>query len=345
VPEPHLASVLSAYGFTPACSCVPVAGGLINQTYRVEESGRRVALQRLNPIFQPTVNLDIDAITTHLSVRGMETPRVVRTHLDGLWTTDEQGGVWRALTWLDGHTVHSVDRPATAHAAGLLVARFHRAVSDLEHTFQFSRPGAHDTPLHLSRLRAALSANQQHVNYPAIARVGEAILAHAEELTRLPTEPVRLIHGDLKISNVLFDGEASEARALLDLDTMAYLTIPIELGDALRSWCNPAGEDSSVATFRCEVFEAAVRGYARGAGSLLTIDERDALPLGAETISLELASRFCADALLESYFGWDPNKFASRSLHNLARAESQLAVAQSIRSQRAELSAVVRAAF
>jgi Ser/Thr protein kinase RdoA (MazF antagonist) len=323
---------------------VPVTGGLINQTYRVEEADRRVALQRLNAIFRPTVNLDIDAITTHLSQRGLTTPRMVRTTVDGLWTTDEQGGVWRALSWLDGQTVHSVSRPETAHAAGGLVGRFHRAVSDLEHSFQFSRPGAHDTKLHLSRLRVALSSNTQHAHYPAVARVGEAILAHAEALEALPVDPVRLIHGDLKISNILFDDDG-EARALLDLDTMAYLTIPIELGDALRSWCNPAGEDSSVATFQSDVFEAAIRGYAASAGSMLTADERAALPLGAETISLELAARFCADALLESYFGWNPDKFASRSLHNLARAESQLAVAESIRVQRPALAAIVRSAF
>jgi Ser/Thr protein kinase RdoA (MazF antagonist) len=322
-----------------------VAGGLINQTYRVEEAGRRVALQRLNPIFRPTVNLDIEAITTHLSLRGLDTPRVVRTTVDGLWTTDEQGGVWRALTWLDGHTVHSVERPETAHAAGQLVGRFHRAVSDLQHSFHFSRPGAHDTPLHLGRLRVALSTNTEHANYQAIVRVAEAILTHAESLTPLPAGPLRLIHGDLKISNLLFDAEEKRGRALLDLDTMAYLTIPIELGDALRSWCNPAGEDSSAATFRSEVFEAAIAGYADAAGSMLTPDEREALPLGAETISLELAARFCADALLESYFGWNPAKFPSRSLHNLARAESQLAVAQSIRAQRTALAAFIRSAF
>lgn len=345
MPESSLAHVLAAYDFSPACSCVPVTGGLINQTYRVEEGDRRVALQRLNPIFRPTVNLDIEAITTHLSRRGMETPRVVRTNVDGLWTTDEQGGVWRALSWLDGHTVHSVEHPETAHAAGQLVGRFHRAVSDLQHSFHFSRPGAHDTPLHLSRLRVALSANTQHKSYPAVARVGEAILAHAESLTALPTEPVRLIHGDLKISNILFGAGAGEARALLDLDTMAYLTIPIELGDALRSWCNPAGEDSSAATFRGDVFEAAIVGYASAAGSMLTVGEREALPLGAETISLELAARFCADALHESYFGWNPAKFPSRSAHNLARAQSQLAVAESIRAQRPALAAIVRSAF
>jgi aminoglycoside phosphotransferase (APT) family kinase protein len=153
------------------------------------------------------------------------------------------------------------------------------------------------------------------------------------------------VHGDLKISNILFDEQTGEARALLDLDTMAYLTIPIELGDALRSWCNPAGEDSDRATFRADVFEAAVRGYGGSAGALLTVEEREALVLGAETISLELAARFCADALQESYFGWNPQKFASRRLHNLARAASQLAVASSIRLQRGSLEQVVRSAF
>ncbi|MDB4976419.1 MAG: hypothetical protein JWN48_4760 [Myxococcaceae bacterium] len=338
-------SVLRAYGFDIETPVRAVEGGLINQTFCLGEGGGRVALQRLHTIFAPEVNLDIDAITTHLAQQGMLTPRVVRTRDGALWTTDEEAGVWRALTWLEGRTLHAVEQTSTAHAAGALAARFHQAVRALHHPFHFTRPLAHDTPHHLARLEQALREHGAHPQYAAVAPLAAAILEHAAALGPLPTLPTRLIHGDLKISNLLFDQAKTTALALLDLDTMANLTIPIELGDALRSWCNPSGEEQGRATFRSDIFEAAISGYAGHARGLLVQDELDALVLGAETIALELAARFCADALYESYFGWNPDKFPSRSHHNQARARSQLAVALSVQAQRSSLEATVARCF
>ena len=299
------ASVLSAFGFSQASRARAVQGGLLNHTFQVVEGDRRVALQRLHAIFEPTVNFDIDAITTHLAHKGMLTPRLVPTNDGALWTVDLDGGIWRALSWLDGRTLHTVEHASTARAAGQLAARFHEAVSDLQHTFRFVRPLAHHTPTHLARLRDALRDHAAHPNFEAVSRLGESILQYADQLEPLPEVPTRLIHGDLKISNLLFDDAQTTALALLDLDTMANLTIPIELGDALRSWCNPAGEDEARATLRADIFQAAIAGYAAASPAFLTRRESASIVLGTQTIALELAARFCADALNESYFGWN----------------------------------------
>ena len=57
-------------------------------------------------------------------------------------------------------------------------------------------------------------------------------------------------------------------------------------------------------------------------------------------MSLELAVRFAADALDESYFGWDAGRFASRGDHNLVRARGQWSLHEAVvatRPQRAQL--------
>jgi hypothetical protein len=62
-----------------------------------------------------------------------------------------------------------------------------------------------------------------------------------------------------------------------------------ELGDAWRSWCNRAGENQPEARFDLELFEASLAGWLAGFGEQPSAAEREALLLGPEWISLELA--------------------------------------------------------
>ena len=64
-------------------------------------------------------------------------------------------------------------------------------------------------------------------------------------------------------------------------------------------------------------------------------------PLATETIYLELAARFCTDALNESYFGWNPAQFPTSSEHQLMRARGQLNAAKALAAQREEINGVV----
>ena len=119
----------------------------------------------------------------------------------------------------------------------------------------------------------------------------------------------------------------------------------LELGDAFRSWCNPAGEDKRQSAFALDLFAAAVDGYAGAAAGWITPAESGAIVAGTLTIYVELAARFCADALRECYFGWDAERFPSRSAHNQVRAASQLTAARALWDLRAAADEVVRRAF
>lgn len=337
--------VREGYLIEPDAEVAAIEIGLINRTYRVTRTRvepRTIVLQRLHPSFRGEVNRDFDAITAHLAGMGVTTPRLVPTTSGALWI-DTSEGAWRAQTFLEGRVVSVVSEPRIARAAGAAAGRFHVAVADLRHTFHFTRPGAHDTARHLAQLRAQLVAHAEHAQLASIRPVAERILAHA--LPPIAALPERIIHGDLKLTNVLFDETLSEAVALLNLDTLAHGTLAVELGDALRSWANPAGESAERAHVELSIVEAALAGYAEHAGALLTDAERSALPAGLETIALELASRFCTDALEERYFGWDSQRYGSRGEHNLVRARSQLALAESVRGSRAELAAIVARVF
>ncbi len=317
----------------------PVTVGLINTTYRVDAGDASYALQRLHPVFAGEVNDDIDAVTRHLAAKGLRTPRLVRTTGGASWH-GAPDGVWRLLSWIEGETYHRTSSLASLRSAGALVARFHEALLDLRHEFAFQRPGAHDTAAHRRRLHDALAAHRGHRRYDALAPLAEAILAYP--LPPQAVVPTRVVHGDLKLSNVLFRG--LRAVALVDLDTLQRGNLAVELGDALRSWCNPSGEDCAESSIDPERFHAAMAGYLSEAHRWIQPAEVEAIVGGIETIALELASRFCLDSFEEAYFRWD-RRYPSASHHNELRARGQLAFARSVGSAREVLGARLHEAW
>jgi len=323
----------------------PLGAGLINQTFLVTtEGGSRFVLQRLHSIFPAEVNLDMDAVTNALRSRGMVTPQLVRTRSGELWV-EAADGVWRLMTYVQGVTLERVQSEEQAYEAGRLLGRFHVALADLDYPFVGARSGIHDTARHLRNLRSALDRHADHQDFERISSLAESILAAAAQLPSMTALPERVVHGDPKISNFIFDAATGEGLCLVDLDTLNRMALPLELGDAFRSWCNPVGEDSRRTDFSAALFRAALTGYAESAGHWITRDECAALVDATITITVELAARFCADALNESYFAWDPAHFPSRSEHNLVRAEGQLAAANACRARQRELSDIVSEVF
>lgn len=336
--------VLAAYEGLARARITPIDVGLINETYEASVDGTpRLVVQRLHAIFAGEVCLDLDAVSRRLSERGLTTPRLVRTD-EGLAFVDVEGRAWRAITYVPGRTVEQVGVPNHAFEAARLASTFHAALADFEHTFHFTRAGVHDTAAHLARLERWLAGGASSPDHALNAPIAEAILAHARTLEPLPPLPRRIVHGDLKISNVRFDATLERAVALLDLDTLAHGTMAFELGDALRSWAPREVESAADASADGVIVEHALRGYAAG-GFPLTQDERATIILGLETVATELAARFAVDAWEDAYFGWDRARFASRREHDRARARSQLALAASVRRDRGTLEAIAQKAL
>lgn len=320
--------------------------GLINSTFRVTTSdGRQFILQAMNAAIAPEINTAIDRLGRHLHARGMQSPRLIPTEPAGTLWVVHQGVNWRLADYIPGVCHDRLDTPDQAYAAGALLGRFHRNVTDLDLQLQSPRLGVHDTPRHVAALRSALDDYRAHPAYDSIAPLAADVFAAIEQLEPIPRLPDRLVHGDPKISNLVFAEGDGQGICTIDLDTLAYMPLPLELGDAFRSWCNPRGEDVRVANFRTDLFGAAARGYADNQPDDLQEAEWRAFLPATLLITLELASRFARDALEDCYFGWDPARFPDRSTHNQVRAVGQLALFHSQQALYAEAETSLVQAF
>lgn len=307
--------------------------GHINQTYSIRASKGRFALQCVNPIFAESVNSDIAQISAHLKAEGLVTPMLIPTH-DGLYSyRSKNDKIWRLLSWIEGKCVTAFESPQQAQSAAALLGKLHFALARYRKPLAHQRLNVHDTQAHINGLKNALHAAQKE-NLSQVITLATAII---DRLAEIPQDfgSERLVHGDPKASNIIFDPNG-QALAFIDLDTFAYMPTLLELGDAFRSWCAPKGEDI-IQPFNTQLYARALSAYLAEVGdSWIKVDK---LPDAIEVIALELAARFCRDAIEENYFNWDKSRFNRAREHNYLRAEAQYRLALSLQQRKIEIKA------
>ncbi len=295
-----------------------LSGGLIHATYKFSAGGVDYIIQKLHPVLSDvTFGEDMENVCKHLQKKGLLAPTVLRND-QGSVHTEGGGNSWRLYTFITGTVVETVSRPRIAQEAGAMLARFHNAMRDFD--LEIKKPlFLHDSKAEYQKLLKAIEADPK-----AYAEIKEHCDFIARELPPLFLPeglPTTIVHGDPKITNFLFDGDT--ATAMIDLDTTIRHSPLVDLGDALRSWCGGM-EDDPNNPFNEEIFKAAILGYTSEAS--LNNEEKALLEKSMLLITLELATRFLADYINDSYFGFDKERYPNRKAHNLARAVGQIAL-------------------
>jgi len=344
--------ILSAYDFGAVKSVKPISVGLIHQTYQISAKNGTFIAQRLHPVLaSAAIGKDFFVVTTFLNDQGFPAPKTVVTKKLRVLAKDGEGRMWRVQTFLPGATFTAVRDAKMAREAGAMFGRFHKTLAGLKYEFK-SKKVLHETDKIFATFVKVVKKNWKN---PLLDDVAEDVAFLANEMHKvlLPASlPLRAIHGDPKISNLLFD-DKGRATGIVDLDTCNRRPLLVETGDMFRSWCGMQ-EDDAKNVFRLDIFKAGWKGYLSavspllpqggvggGPRAFLTPRERKLVPKSVATITLELASRFLADYFEDNYFGWDDSRYPSRRAHNLARARGQLALYRDIQKKMDKMKAIV----
>ena len=326
--------------------------GNINDTFLVtldDLAQTCFVLQRINTqVFkQPqAVMANMYTLTEHIhhklqtnpGDRRWEVPRVIltkgqRDHLD---TGD--GSYWRAISYIEGSESFDILKDQDhAQEVGYALGTFHHLISDLSpDRLVDTLVGFHITPQYLQHYQVILaqtavkiSPEVQHcLDFVSDRANSCSVLEKAKELGKLP---LRLMHGDPKVNNIMFDCQTGKAVSVVDLDTVKPGLVHYDIGDCLRSGCNPQGEETANwqgVYFDLDLCQAMLQGYLQVAKAFLT--ENDYLYLfdAIRLIAFELGLRFFTDYLAGNvYF---KVKYPD---HNLARALVQFKLTESIERQ------------
>ncbi|MEH2001593.1 MAG: aminoglycoside phosphotransferase family protein [Nostoc sp.] len=335
--------------------------GNINDTFLVtlnSSEEEHFVLQRINTqVFrQPQLIMqNMRTLTEHVHKRLQHTPLNRRWEVPRVLLTkdaqdhwrDADGFFWRAISFIEASQSFDTMRDRSyAKEIGYALGMFHNLISDLPaEKLADTLQGFHITPLYLQNYEEVLaktSASQSlEVNYCLQFVSDRQTFAHILENAKAEGKlPLRLMHGDPKINNVMFDTATQQAVSVIDLDTVKPGLVHYDIGDCLRSGCNPAGEETENCEsvyFDTDLCQEILQGYLSVAKAFLTENDYAYIYDAIRLITFELGLRFFADYLAGNvYFK------VKHSEHNLARAIVQFKLTESIESQETQIRNIIK---
>lgn len=356
---------------TPVLAVDSFGAGNVNDTFLVtlaaataELQTDKFVLQRINQnVFkQPALILANMRIFTDFmrqqlaqetrpAARRWSVPLVIATATGQDYLEDGAGGFWRAISLIEGAKTYPKIRDAHhARESGYALGRFHGLISELDpNLLHDTLPGFHITPHYLASYDQVVTLNLQ--TSPATVRrdevaYGLAFVAQRRQGAGMLTEALaagtlrlRTMHGDPKVDNILIDEGTGQAVSIIDLDTVKPGLVHYDIGDCLRSCCNPAGEETTdLATVRFDLAlcRTILEGYLGEAARFFTPADYDYVYAAIRLIAFELGLRFFSDHLAGNVY------FKVRHPeHNLDRALVQFKLVESIEEQAAEIQQIV----
>jgi Ser/Thr protein kinase RdoA (MazF antagonist) len=339
----------------------PYGEGNLNDTFLVLMQGGERAhfvLQRINThVFAKPelIMLNLRVFSDHLRQKQGKTqdtrkwvvPYVISAQDGRDYYIDDAGGFWRAQTFVANavcyQTIQGIDH---AREAGYALGRFHALISDLDPTrLHDTLEGFHIAPRYLDHFDRVLERRDAAHTSSRVAygldfvearRDWASVLEDAKARGDLVTRP---IHGDPKINNFMIDKHTGQAISLVDLDTVKPGLVHYDIGDCLRSCCNPLGEETDrldEVFFDTALCRAILEGYLDQASQFLSDQDRAYLYDAIRLIAFELGLRFFTDHLEGNvYFK------ARHPEHNLMRALVQFKLTESIEAQADDIRTII----
>jgi len=360
-----LRSIAEQFDFVGEVLAVERYGsGNVNDTFLVtlaSDPREKAILQRVNQqVFRhpELIILNMRAFMEHIRVtngrradtqgRRWEMPDIICAKNGADYWRDPAGGFWRLTSFVKGAQTYDTIRDRHhAREVGYALGRFHSLISDLPvENLHDTLAGFHITPRYLAHYDAVMVNGAPKLspeieygqNFVAQRRAWASVLEDAVLRGELALHP---IHGDPKVNNILIDDVTWQAVSVIDLDTVKPGLVHYDIGDCLRSCCNPLGEETEAfdaVRFETDLCQAILEGYLAEAQHFMTARDYDYIYDAVRLIAFELGLRFFTDYLEGNVY------FKTKDAeHNLRRALVQFRLTESIEAQADAIQAIVAA--
>lgn len=307
--------------------------GHIHDTYKVSlPNGKPVyILQKLNQ----SVFKNLSAILSnylHLSPHfspSEDQYRIPKLYPDSYgmyFLKDSDGFTWRLMEFIpETYSLNLPENETQTFQAGAAYGWFIRKLITADSSdFQEVIPDFHRLSFRMKQLSDAVKSDP-------VDRLKEVLelldfyqqkaveLIEIEKMADCGIIPMRLVHNDTKLNNLLFRNE--RVCAVIDLDTVGPGIVLNDFGDAVRTLCNTAAEDEKdlgKVKFNSAYYEQFKRGFLSETESHLTAMEIESLTKAPILMTTIMGIRFLTD-----YINGDTYYKTKYPEHNLVRSKVQ----------------------
>lgn len=342
--------ILSKFGFDPEQTGVSLIGeGLINKTYKLTSEGKSYILQEINDsVFKKPEDIDKnlnllkkylgESFPEYLFVSPIES-------VDGITLFKNEEGYFRLFNFIDNSvTLNVVKSKEEAYEAAKQFGKFSNLLAGFDaKQLAVTLPNFHNLALRFDQFIIAVeNANEERLEkastYIKYLKEHEYINETYLKIVKDNQLPLRVIHHDTKISNVLFDLN-HKGLCVIDLDTVMPGYFISDIGDMMRTYLSPANEEETDFTkinVRADFFKAIYDGYMEEMGAALSETEKHYFIYAGKFIIYMQALRFLTDYLQnDQYYG------ARYEGHNLNRAINQITLLDKYLSEEAHLAKLI----
>lgn len=333
-----LQTILRSYGLDDHVYQIePLGSGLINKTWKVFAPHRQTfVLQQINT----NVFKDPEYIASNIEKIGMYLDSTDPSYLfaaplqtrTGRYLVYFNDGCYRLSPFIPGsHTVDALAEHEQAYEAARQFGRFSRMLQNFDaDQLEYTLPDFHNLGLRINQFQNALKEAERERLKNAASQIEEvcSLMSIADTYNNIiagKTIPVRVIHHDTKISNVLFD-ENGKGLCVIDLDTVMPGYFISDVGDMMRTYLSESNEEEknidSIA-IRPQFFAAIHAGYMEEMGTILTRAEKELFIYSGKFMIYMQAVRFLTD-----YLNGDVYYSTHYECQNLVRAKNQLKLLQ-----------------
>lgn len=309
--------------------------GLINKTFKLtsKQGSDSYILQQINKgVFKSPVLVtkNIQNVGEYLSHHypNYLFAGLIASNSGEFSVKDADGEFYKLSKFIKNSlTINTVDNGKQAYEAAFKFGEFASLLKD------FDINNLHYTLTNFHNLTSRFLAFEKQLSLAENNRLTDAkdaialiykhknIVETYNELVSKKLIPIRVVHHDTKINNILFD-ENNVGLCVIDLDTIMPGYYISDLGDMFRTYLCPVDEEEQDLTkikIRPDIFSAIATGYLQKMGEMLTQAEKELFVYAGKFMIYMQAIRFLTDFLAnDQYYG---EKYPG---HNLVRAKNQL---------------------
>lgn len=338
--------ILEAFAIDDAANVVvePIGNGLINDSWKIVTAHNgNFFLQRINKnVFHEPQQVQANYIQlwkyTNTANKGLLMPDPVFCNTQNSLLTDPSGNYWRAFQFIpESKTCAVAETAMQAWATAKTFGQFTAAFSHMDTSLLYEViSNFHNLSLRYRQFETSLQSKSGERLARASSLIAdlkkrEHYKTLYERIRTSPGEfPLRVMHHDAKISNILFQERTGNVICPVDYDTVMPGHYFSDLGDMIRSMVSPEDEKSTHyenIEVRKDFYNGIVNGYLETMDDQLTSSEKKHLHFSGILMTYMQALRFLTD-----YLDGDTYYHIDYTEQNFDRALNQFVLLQKLES-------------